>query len=340
VGNRFVRRFNLVLFVIVLGLVAGQGALSASSGEPAAPAPTFTSEGAWDWETGLFTLTLKTPLPTDTEATPPKRRYLAERAAERLVQQEFVRQAGNLPVASGRSLAELMAEDPTLEAGVAQLGESLKFVSSRVDDAYTTLEMVWSVGLWDSIAPMLQEIPEPNPVPEWFQWYPSRDFSGLVIFAMGDLKWMGTGLQARWTPSVSFRLLNPRGEVIFDSTMADPQFFQKWGQAGISLSRFNEDRWRDRIGFDPLRIVARGVWGAQPGDLVLSEADWGRLLSRESNRRLLAEGRVLILYGPFPDYVPRPNPDSVIDESLPEVEVIPQPPAPSSAAPAAAAGGH
>jgi len=36
---------------------------------------------------------------------------------------------------------------------------------------------------------------------------------------------------------------------------------------------------------------------------------------------------VLVLYGPFPDYVHRPNPDSAIDEEKPPVEVIPEPPA-------------
>jgi len=291
------------------------------------PVSALTSQGAWDWEKGVFTLTLTTPLPTDTDATPPKRRYLAEQEAQRHVQEEFVRRAGALPVASGTTLAEVMAADPAVEAGVAQLGESLKFVSSRVDEGYSTLEMVWSAALWSGLVPLLTEAAEPNPVPMVATWAPSRDFSGLVIFAMGDLDWMGTGLKAAWQPSVSFRLLNPRGEVVFEPSMSNQEFSTKWGQAGFSLGLFNEDRWRDRIGFDPLRIVARGVWGARPGDLVLSESDWQRLLSREANRRLLAEGRVLVLYGPFPDYTRKPNPDSAIDEEKPAVEVIPEPPA-------------
>ena len=95
---------------------------------------------------------------------------------------------------------------------------------------------------------------------------------------------MRTGLQARWQPSVSFRLLNPRGEVVFEPSMGNPEFQRKWGQSAVSLGRFNEDRWRERIGFDPLRIVARAVWGARPGDLVLAEGDWDRILSREANR--------------------------------------------------------
>ena len=308
-------------------LLAGPLSAASDVSEPTGVASTLTSQGEWDWEKGIFTLTLRAPLPVNTEATPPKRRYLAEREAERHVQEEFVRRAAALPVASGKTLAELMSEDPSVEAGVAQLGEKLKFVSSHVDEAYTTLEMVWSVGLWEALAPVLKEPAEPNPVPTFLKWAPSRDFSGLVIFAMGDLPWLGTGLKARWSPSMEFRLLNPKGEVVYEPSMADPSFFEKWGQAGTSLGKFNEERWRERIGYDPLRIVARGVWGAKPGDLILAEGDWDRLLSRDANRKLLAEGRVLVLYGPFPDYAHHPNPDSAIDLEKPAVDVIPEPPA-------------
>lgn len=307
---------------LVLALV---GAIVSAQASRAAG---LSSEGSWDWEQGVFTLTIKMPLPPDPDATPPKRRYLAELEAQRHLQEEFVRRAGALPVASGKTLAEVMAADPAVEAGVAQLGEHMKFVSSRVDDAYTTLEMVWSVGLFDGLAPLLSDETEPNTLPVLVKWAPSRDFSGLVIFAMGDLDWLGTGLKARWSPSLSFRLLNPHGEVIFDPSMESPEFVRKWGQAGTSLGLFNEDRWRERIGFDPLRIVARGVWGTRPGDLVLSDADWDRLLSRDANRKLFAEGRVLVLYGPFPDYTHHPNPDSAIDEEKPPIEQIPEPPAP------------
>jgi hypothetical protein len=326
-GNRISGLGWSVLLALVLLVLAGP--VFAADQSP------LTSEGSWDWEKGTFTLTLRAPLPTDTEATPPKRRYLAEREAERHIQQEFVRRVGALPVASGKTLAEVMAADPSIEAGVAQLGEKLKFVSSRVDEGYTTLEMVWSVGLWDGLAPVLNDAAEANPVPPLVQWAPSRDFSGIVIFAMGDLPWVGTGLTGRWAPSMAFRLLNPKGEVVFDPSMSDQTFVTKWGQAGTSLGLFNEDRWRDRIGFDPLRIVARGVWGAKPGDLVLAQADWDRILSREANRKLLAEGRVLVLYGPFPDYAHHPNPESAIDEEKPPIENIPEPPAPQGPAKAA-----
>lgn len=308
-------------------VVAAIAVVAWAAGAPLA-AETLHSQGNWDWEKGLFTLTITMPLPVQSDATPPKRRYLAEREAESHLRAEFIRQVGALPVASGKPFSELMKTDPTLEAGLAQIGENLHFVSSRVDEEYTQLEMVWSLGFWDGLGPLMASNPEANPVPALAHWAPSRDFSGLVVFAMGDLDWKGTPLKSRWSPSLTFRMLNTRGEILYEPSMVEPSFFTQWGQSATSLGLFNEDRWRDRIGNDPLRIVARGVWGARAGDLVLSDEDWDRILSRAANRKLLAEGRILVLYGPFPDYTRHPNPDSAIDVEKPPVEVIPEPPAP------------
>ncbi len=97
--------------------------------------------------------------------------------------------------------------------------------------------------------------------------------------------------------------------------------------------------WLLVLALDRLGVVSASLDTLTPGDpvlvalkpdLVLSDADWDRLLSREANRSLLAEGRVLILYGPFPDYSHHPNPDSAIDEEKPPIEVVPEPPAPTS----------
>lgn len=325
-------RFRALAAIFLLGVVAF-GAYGQSS------------EGRWDWNSGQFFLTIRLPLPTDSEAVGPRRRYLAEQQAQRILPQEFVRQVETLPAVSGRPLSDLVRDRPELESSLVQLSDHLRFVSSRVDEDYAQLEMVWSVGLWTDLSPLLEDSESANDVPPRLGWYPTRAFSGLVIFAMGDLPWRGTAQAARWEPSLAFRFLNPQGEVVFDPSMVLPEYRNRWGQAAFSLGKFNEIPYQDRIGQDPLRIVARGVWGARPGDLILADSDWNRLISQEANRKLLAEGRVLVLYGPFPDYTVKPNPDSAIDLEKPAVEIIHQPstpPAPAAAEGegAAPAGGH
>ena len=49
------------------------------------------------------------------------------------------------------------------------------------------------------------------------------------------------------------------------------------------------------IGLRPLRVFARGLFGDIPTDLIIDAEDVMRIISSEENRRLLREGRVLII---------------------------------------------
>ena len=326
----------------ILLLLAGTNLPVLSEEAAAPPASTATTESSIDWTAGRFYLTLRAAM-VNTEATremaAPKRRYLTEHTLGAKLEQAFVAEAGKIPVDSSRTLADLEAEDPAVTARLSALVPSLRFHYSRVDEAYTSLEMRWSASLWTDLLPLVSEVAEPNPLTRLISWSPSRDFSGLVIFAMGNLPWYGTNkLMAMWSPALTFRLLSPEGEVLFDLSMADPKALEEAGLAGLSLGKFNEEAWRDRIGNDPLRIVARGVFGKNPGDLILARDDWNKILARPANRDLLVGGKILILWGPFPDYTIKPNPDSVIDVNQPAIQVIPQPPVEKAAEPASS--GH
>jgi hypothetical protein len=49
------------------------------------------------------------------------------------------------------------------------------------------------------------------------------------------------------------------------------------------------------VGSNPLRIIARGVFGIDPTDPVIDRDDALLILSTENNRRLLREGRVVLV---------------------------------------------
>jgi hypothetical protein len=53
----------------------------------------------------------------------------------------------------------------------------------------------------------------------------------------------------------------------------------------------------ERIGTNPLRVIAREVYGAVPTDLVIDRDDALLVLSSENNRKLLREGRVIFAIG-------------------------------------------
>jgi hypothetical protein len=49
------------------------------------------------------------------------------------------------------------------------------------------------------------------------------------------------------------------------------------------------------VGDRPLRIIAHGVFGTRPTDPIIDSADALTIISSEENRRLLREGRVVIV---------------------------------------------
>jgi hypothetical protein len=49
------------------------------------------------------------------------------------------------------------------------------------------------------------------------------------------------------------------------------------------------------VGSNPLRILAREVFGLNPTDPVIDREDALKILSSENNRRLLREGRVVLV---------------------------------------------
>jgi hypothetical protein len=51
------------------------------------------------------------------------------------------------------------------------------------------------------------------------------------------------------------------------------------------------------VGDNPLRIIARGVFGIRPTDPIIDREDALVILSSEENRRLLREGKVAIILG-------------------------------------------
>ena len=91
--------------------------------------------------------------------------------------------------------------------------------------------------------------------------------------------------------------------LIFERNMIDPASGQNKGVVRYinrdSIMRAAPSAMDDNliklVGDNPLRIVARGVFGAVPTDPIIDTEDALLILSSENNRRLLLEGRIAIV---------------------------------------------
>ncbi|MDR0708824.1 MAG: polymerase [Spirochaetaceae bacterium] len=133
---------------------------------------------------------------------------------------------------------------------------------------------------------------------------PAASYSGIIIVASGELPVHGRRTGAFVTPCLFPKIWDSDMNLVYERNILDPK------SANSILVRYaaEADIFRDtpsglspeliaRVGDNPLRIIARGVFGIRPTDPIIDREDALVILSSEDNRRLLREGKVAIILG-------------------------------------------
>jgi hypothetical protein len=131
---------------------------------------------------------------------------------------------------------------------------------------------------------------------------PAAPYSGIIIIASGELPVHGRRTGAFVTPCLFPKVWDTDMNLVYERNILDPD-----GAARTPVRyAAEEDIFRDTpsglspeisalVGNNPLRIIARGVFGIRPTDPVIDREDALIILSLEDNRRLLREGKVVIV---------------------------------------------
>jgi hypothetical protein len=134
------------------------------------------------------------------------------------------------------------------------------------------------------------------------------DYTGIIIIADTELPIHGRNTQALLTPCVFPKIWDTSMNLVYERNMTDPSITrQDPKNGGRPMVRYIQtesiflptpsgidDSLADLVGRNPLRIIARGVFGACPTDPIIDREDALIILSTENNRRLLREGRVAL----------------------------------------------
>lgn len=122
----------------------------------------------------------------------------------------------------------------------------------------------------------------------------SKPYSGILIDARGALPVHGEYTEEQLNPCIFPKIWNTEMSCIYEKNMVDPVIAAGRGIAVYS-STLEEAEYRDRIGTNPLRIIARGVFGQNRTDPIISLGDSAQILSRPENLKLLQEGKIVII---------------------------------------------
>jgi len=128
----------------------------------------------------------------------------------------------------------------------------------------------------------------------------TADYTGIIIVASEELPIRGRRASTLTEPCLFPRIWDSNMNLVYDRNMFQSQ--------NCLMIRYTEPEHIFRptpsgldgdlaalAGANPLRILAREVYGIYPTDPVIDREDALKILSSENNRRLLREGRVILV---------------------------------------------
>ena len=140
-------------------------------------------------------------------------------------------------------------------------------------------------------------------IPRTLTPVPARAYTGIVILAQDELPVHGRQGKAYPVPCIFPKIWDSRMNLIYEKNMVQPETARnngivKYAGPGTILrptpSGMDDDLIK-LVGTNPLRIIAKGVFGVIPTDPVIDRDDALVIISNEENRKLLQEGKVVII---------------------------------------------
>ncbi|MGL4981246.1 MAG: OmpA family protein [Treponemataceae bacterium] len=122
----------------------------------------------------------------------------------------------------------------------------------------------------------------------------TRKYTGIIIDARGNLPVQGEFIQLKAKPALFPKIWDETMDLLYERNMVDPVVAKA---SGIVQYGYDDDigAYKDRIGNDPLRIMARKIYGIYSTDPVISRNDALKILSSKENLELLNQGKIVIL---------------------------------------------
>ncbi|MGL4985788.1 MAG: OmpA family protein [Treponemataceae bacterium] len=155
------------------------------------------------------------------------------------------------------------------------------------------VQMTHSIDLKNLIA-MLVAHTVPDQVKTPIEQVATRKYTGIVIDARGSLPIHGEFTQAQGEPALFPKIWDETMDLLYERNMVDPTISKTEGIVQYGYDS-NIDQFQNRVGNDPLVIMARKFYGIYPTDPVISRRDALKILSNKENLDLLKQGKIVIL---------------------------------------------
>jgi hypothetical protein len=197
-------------------------------------------------------------------------------------------------VDSYNSVGTLMEMDPLLTQKLFDMAGHGRKTASHLSKEMDRFIVRYRFDLYPHIINPFVQHTQPYPVPKIIDYEPTTPFSGIVIYMQGVFPVHGEEKSEELRPCFFPKIFDQEMRLILESGMVSPEVFENRGMVAYT-DTVDEKPFIDRIGYAPLRIIGTGIFGKYYTDIIIPIEAARKILYSEKNRRLLTEGKILII---------------------------------------------
>jgi hypothetical protein len=206
----------------------------------------------------------------------------------------------SIPVDSSSTLQDLVDRGEFSLQSMGAIAQAAIRAPPALSTDLSSLTISYTIDLaWFSAALIRHRRPAEHTRP--LRPLPAASYTGIIILAAEPLPIRGRNSAALIQPCLFPKVWDTDMNLIYERSMTDPGLGAVMVRYVPSSSVFQPSpsglspELAALVGNNPLRIIARGVYGIRPTDPVIDREDALLILSSENNLQLLREARVAIM---------------------------------------------
>ncbi len=245
------------------------------------------------WDESSLNFTVRQPLFFDRRSQPAQAYYQTQQFKQLLPL--MIEEALGFIRFNDRELAsERFFKDPQAPQAVARIAESATLLSSQYDPSFQYVVANYRLDLARHIGAYFVLHDRARELSRNYNWVAGDDYSGILISATEELPIRGSNRRGEAVAALSPRIYDDQLQPVAGFQNVAPEIIRHQGMVGYA-SASDVTYITERVGKNPLRIIAKELSGIALTDIIIDNQDAVRILSRRHNRQLVAQGKIVIV---------------------------------------------
>lgn len=274
----------ILLFLLLPGLLQ---ASPADSGE-------VEIHSSIDWSTGQMLLTVNYS-PSDRPILRSSLRQDAVAVVRKHLPSFFLNEISAVKIDSRHTVYDRLLESPALTRSLRELALEAPVQQAHFNRDFSTFSQSFRYNLYPDIVSLFISHQRAVPQIPVLEYVASGNYSGIVIFAEGELPVYGTHRKDTLKPALLPTVYDPETDAVIDAHMIAPEQIRQRGMLHYYRSSETE-KISEAVGEVPLFIHAVGLFGINSTDIIVSKRSAQQIRANEHSLALIREGKIAVVY--------------------------------------------